>query len=157
MSLCKIFDTLKVKLLNFFTKKNASPDQKQSSHINGDNNTSTQNISNIVNYSSRMEAESKGGNATAEDTGFAKGGPGGRGGPWGPGGNGGDAHAKGNAIALGGEGGEAGQLDRGGNGGRSAAEVHGILNRQLPDGSWLWNYSRGGDGASPSPLRTPEK
>lgn len=26
------------------------------------------------------------------------------------------------------------------------AEVHGIPNRQLPDGSCLWTYGRGGDG-----------
>lgn len=93
----------------------------------------------------------KGGNAKASGNAFAKGGPGGKGGPWGPGGNGGSALADGNGIALGGEGGEAAQLDKGGRGGRSGAEVHGIPNRLLPDGTWLWDYGRGGDGASPPP------
>jgi hypothetical protein len=49
-------------------------------------------------------------------------------------------------LAVGGEGGEAGQLDRPARGGRSGAEVLGIPNIQLPDGTWLWDYGRGGDG-----------
>jgi hypothetical protein len=147
MSLYKIFDTLKARFLNLFIKKDNSPSQKQTLHIDGNNNSVTQNIAHCQ---SGVGTGGKGGNATAEENGFAKGGPGGRGGPWGSGGNGGDAHAKGNAVALGGEGGEAAQFDRGGKGGRSAAEIHGIPNRQLPDGSWLWDYGRGGDGASPT-------
>ncbi len=154
MAVCKICDTLKAKFLNFFIKKETSPTQKTTSEVNGNDNTIIQNISNI-NHPSGTGAGGKGGNAVAEENGVAKGGPGGRGGPWGPGGNGGNAHAKGGAIALGGEGGEAAQFDRGGKGGRSAAEVHGIPNRQLPDGSWLWDYGRGGDAASPT--KNPEK
>lgn len=146
MSLYKIFDSVKGKLLNFFKK--SSPTQKQSLHVDGSNNSITQNIYNTESSIGLIGAGGKGGNAIAEDNGFAKGGPGGRGGPWSPGGEGGDAHAKGNATALGREGGEAGQYERGGKGGRSAAEVHGIPNSQLPDGSWLWDYGRGGDGAS---------
>lgn len=96
-----------------------------------------------------------GGKATVSGNGTALGGPGGKGGSFGQGGKGGDAHVKGDGFAAGGEGGEAGQFDRGGKGGRSAAEVHGIPNRQLPDGSWLWDYGRGGDGASPT--KNPEK
>jgi hypothetical protein len=48
---------------------------------------------------------------------------------------------------MGGEGGEAGQHHRGGRGGRSPLELLGMKNEQLPDGTWLWDYGRGGDGA----------
>lgn len=78
----------------------------------------------------------RGGNATIEGTGYAHGGKGGGLG----GGDGGDAFVKGTGLAIGGE---AGQSDRGG---RSGLEVSGILpNVQLPDGSWLYDYGRGGN------------
>ncbi|MEK7106509.1 MAG: hypothetical protein AAB895_04115, partial [Patescibacteria group bacterium] len=54
-----------------------------------------------------------------------------------------------NSFAMGGEGGEAGQVDRGGRGGRSPLEILGIPNTQLPDGTHLWDYGRGGDGGNP--------
>jgi hypothetical protein len=94
----------------------------------------------------------KGGNATVRgQNSVAVGGAGGRGGPYGKGGDGGDAHVEGdNVFAMGGEGGEAGQLDRGGRGGRSPFEILGAPNLYLPDGSRLWNYGRGGDGAGPT-------
>lgn len=93
-----------------------------------------------------------GGNAKASGlNSSAIGGMGGGGGPGGKGGNGGSAEAFGdNSFVMGGEGGEAGQLDRGGRGGRSPLEILGIPNSQLPDGTHLWDYGRGGDGASPS-------
>jgi hypothetical protein len=81
-------------------------------------------------------------------SGKAIGGAGGGGGV-GRGGDGGDAKVVGDGMALGGEGGEAGQVDRGGRGGRSPLEVLGVPNRQLPDGTWLWDYGRGGDGGGP--------
>jgi hypothetical protein len=122
-------------------------------------------------------AGGKGGDAIAEAGGKASGGPGGPAGAIGPGGAGGDARASGaqsvavggpggrggigpggaggsvradpGVTAAGGEGGEAGQPDgRGGRGGRSGAEVIGIPNVQLPDGTWLWDYRRGGSGGS---------
>jgi hypothetical protein len=96
----------------------------------------------------------RGGNASVGGHGTALGGKGGGAGLSGRGGDGGDAQVRGDGIALGGEGGEAGQADRGGRGGRSPLEVLGIPNRQLPDGSWLWDYGKGGDGASPE---TPKK
>ncbi len=75
------------------------------------------------------------------------GGIGGGAGPGGKGGDGGSVEAFGdNAFALGGEGGEAGQTDRGGRGGRSPFEILGYENIQLPDGSFLWDKGRGGDG-----------
>ena len=84
------------------------------------------------------------------NNGVAVGGPGGAGGHYGRGGDGGGGvHIGGNIFAMGGEGGEAGQHDRGGKGGRSPLEILGIPNRQLPDGTWLWDKGRGGDGASP--------
>ncbi|MBV9571931.1 MAG: hypothetical protein JO056_11890 [Alphaproteobacteria bacterium] len=79
----------------------------------------------------------------------AFGGPGGRGGPYGHGGKGGDAIVHGDdSVAQGGEGGEAGQAGgKGGRGGRSPAELRDLPNVQLPDGSHLWDYGRGGTGA----------
>ncbi|MDR3417917.1 MAG: hypothetical protein P4L83_17225 [Nevskia sp.] len=74
--------------------------------------------------------------------GIAVGGPGGKGGD----GGGGEAHGD-NAKVFGSEGGQAGQAGgQGGRGGRSGAElVVGVPNRQLLDGTWLWDYSRGRD------------
>jgi hypothetical protein len=124
-------------------------------------------------------AGGSGGSASAESGGKAFGGTGGPAGPIGSGGAGGDAHADGpNSVAIGGpgggggvglggpggsvqagsgglvaggEGGEAGQPDgRGGRGGRNGLEAAGIPNRQLPDGIWLWDYGRGGNGGSTS-------
>lgn len=91
-----------------------------------------------------------GGNAKAGG-GFATGGKGGGGGVpgGGSGGAGGNAEVSGYGLAIGGEGGEAGQADRGGRGGRSPLEAHGIPNQQLPDGRWLWEFGRGGDGGGP--------
>jgi hypothetical protein len=46
-------------------------------------------------------------------------------------------------------GGEAGQPDgRGGRGGRNGLEAAGFPNGQLPDGTWLSDYGRGGSGAN---------
>lgn len=94
----------------------------------------------------------RGGNAKVNGNySTAIGGLGGGGGPFGKGGDGGNAEAIGdNCFAMGGEGGEAGQLDRGGRGGRSPFEILGHENIQLPDGSFLWDKGRGGDGAGPS-------
>lgn len=91
-----------------------------------------------------------GGNAKVGN-GYAIGGKGGRGGVpgSGSGGAGGDAEAV-SGLALGGEGGDAGQSDGGGKGGRSGFEVLGRPNYQFPDGTWLWDYGRGGDGADPA-------
>lgn len=91
----------------------------------------------------------KGGSATVNGNGTAIGGPGGGGGPYGPGGDGGEALVIGDGFAAGGEGGEAGQIDRGGRGGRSGYEAAGLPNYQLPDGTWIYDYGRGGDGANP--------
>jgi hypothetical protein len=41
------------------------------------------------------------------------------------------------------------QADRGGRGGRSGLELSGVPNIELPDGTRLWEYGRGGDGAGP--------
>ncbi|KXJ98083.1 MAG: hypothetical protein UZ19_OD1000803 [Parcubacteria bacterium OLB19] len=80
---------------------------------------------------------------------------GGGGGPGGKGGDGGSAEIVGdNGFAMGGEGGEAGQLDRGGREGRSPLEISGVPNTQLPDGTHLWDYGRGGDGASPIKMKS---
>jgi hypothetical protein len=136
--LIKLGTFLKTKLL-FFWKRTDS------------HNINTSGNGNIIQINETSAIPSgKGGNATVNGDGIAKGGHGGKSGPWGHGGNGGDAYVVGNGTAIGGEGGEAAQLDRGGKGGRSAMEVHGIPNMQLPDGSWLWDYGRGGDGAPPS-------
>ena len=81
-----------------------------------------------------------GGEARASGRGLAIGGPGGAAGPYGSGGRGGDAHAFGEGIAVGGEGGHGD-----GRGGRSGAEVLGVPNERMPDGSWLWDYGRGGN------------
>ena len=110
-------------------------------------NLSIEKISLVFNFS-KKNSGGAGGNATVSGSGKALGGPGGKGGPFGQGGKGGDAHVQGDGFAAGGEGGDAGQFDGSGRGGRSAAEAHDILNRQLPDGSWLWDYGRGGDGVS---------
>ena len=92
-----------------------------------------------------------GGHARVAGSGIAIGGAGGNAGVpgAGKGGDGGNAEVEGDGFALGGEGGEAGQADRGGRGGRSPLKVLGVPNQQLPDGSWLWDKGRGGDGASP--------
>jgi hypothetical protein len=131
-------------------------------------------IGNWLNIDIPAVAGGKGGDAIAEAGGRASGGPGGPAGAIGPGGVGGDARASGaqsvavggpggrggigpgqeggsvqaglGVTAAGGEGGEAGQP--GGRGGRSGAEVIGIPNVQLPDGTWLWDYGRGGNGGS---------
>jgi hypothetical protein len=118
-----------------------------------------------------------GGNANADDHGKAIGGAGGHAGSIGPGGNGGDAHASGpdslaiggpggnggiglggaggsvqagpRSIAAGGEGGEAAQTDgRGGRGGRNGYDAAGFPDYQLPNGKWLSDYGRGGNGAN---------
>ena len=79
---------------------------------------------------------------------FAMGGPGGHGGV-GPGRAGGGAQGGPGVTSAGGEGGEAGQPDgRGGRGGGSGAEVMGAPNVPLPDGTHLWDYGRGGNGAN---------
>lgn len=92
----------------------------------------------------------KGGDALVTGSGTAIGGPGGGGGPGGKGGDGGSAVVNGDGFAAGGEGGEAGQLGRGGRGGRSGYEAAGLPNFQLPDGTWMYDYGRGGDGADPA-------
>jgi len=89
-----------------------------------------------------------GGSASVAGNGQAIAGRGGGGGVGGSGGKGGDANVNGNGFAMGGEGGEAGQADRGGRGGRSPFEVMGLPNERLPDGTWLWDKGRGGDGGS---------
>lgn len=98
----------------------------------------------------------RGGSAKVGGNGVAIGGIGGRGGisGGGSGGDGGSAEVSGDGFAMGGEGGEAGQADRGGRGGRSPLEVLGVPNQQLPDGRWLWDLGRGGDGA---PLIHPDE
>ncbi|MBK5215642.1 MAG: hypothetical protein JJE53_02455 [Candidatus Pacebacteria bacterium] len=107
-------------------------------------------------YLSRKKNETnnggRGGNAKVNgNNSTAIGGLGGGSGSFGNGGDGGNAEAIGdNCFAMGGEGGEAGQLDRGGKGGRSPFEILGHENIQLPDGSFLWDKGRGGDGAGPS-------
>lgn len=90
-----------------------------------------------------------GGNAKV-GTGSAIGGKGGDSGAGGDGGAGGHGEVAGEGVAIGGAGGEAGQADRGGRGGASGAEQLGLANVQLPDGRWLWDVGRGGDGAPPS-------
>ncbi len=99
-----------------------------------------------------------GGHARVAGSGTAIGGAGGNAGApgAGQGGNGGSAEVEGDGFALGGEGGEAGQADRGGRGGRSPLEVLGVPNQQLPDGSWLWDKGRGGDGVSPQKAGNPK-
>jgi hypothetical protein len=90
-----------------------------------------------------------GGNAEVQgDNSHATGGKGGRGG-LGPGGPGGGASARGDGITYaGGEGGEANQPDgRGGRGGRSGYFTLGLPDFQLPDGRWISEFGRGGDGA----------
>jgi ribosomal protein L37AE/L43A len=104
----------------------------------------------ILNLSSNGQG-GKGGNASVSGNGTAMGGRGGGGGVDGKGGDGGDANVVGDGFAMGGEGGEAGQLNRPARGGRSPFEILGIPNEQLPDGSWLWEKGRGGDGAFPAP------
>ena len=87
-------------------------------------------------------------------SGYGIGGKGGRGGVSGSGsgGAGGNVEIEGEGFGLGGEGGDAGQADSGGKGGRSPFEVLGVPNYQLPDGRWLWEFGRGGDGAGPQHL-----
>lgn len=95
-----------------------------------------------------------GGHASVGGSGVALGGDAGGGGPESfiaRGGAGGGGSISGDGFVAGGEGGEASQRDRGGRGGRSGAEAAGVPNQQFPDGSWLWDYGRGGDGASPLP------
>ncbi|GAA1153973.1 hypothetical protein GCM10009630_60220 [Kribbella jejuensis] len=84
----------------------------------------------------------RGGAATVGGTGLAVGGPGGGGGPSGAGGDGGSAEVGGDGWAFGGEGGGAD-----GRGGRSGYELAGLPNFQLPDGTWMYDIGRGGDGA----------
>lgn len=96
----------------------------------------------------------RGGNAVVNGSGTAIGGPGGESGPYGNGGEGGSATVNGGGVAVGGEGGGAAQLDRGGKGGRSGFEVSGTPNRQLPDGTWLHDYGRGGNGGNSSEVVT---
>ena len=95
-----------------------------------------------------------GGKATVHGSGTAIGGLGGGGGSpgGGYGGAGGGAEVHGDGFAMGGEGGEAGQADHGGRGGRSPLEILGVPNQQLPDGRWLWEFGRGGDGGAPGAL-----
>lgn len=93
----------------------------------------------------------KGGDAKVSgNNSVAIGGIGGGSGPGGKGGDGGSAEAAGdNSFAMGGEGGEAGQAGRGGRGGRSPFEILGVPNTQLPDGTYLWDRGKGGNGADP--------
>jgi hypothetical protein len=89
-----------------------------------------------------------GGDANIEgDRSLAVGGRGGRGG-LGPGGPGGKAETRGDdAVSIGGEGGEANQVDgRGGRGGRSGYLLSERPDFQLPDGRWISEFGRGGDG-----------
>lgn len=79
----------------------------------------------------------RGGNATVSGSGLAKGGAGGAPG----GGDGGSAYVGGDGIALGGE---AGQAERGG---RNPLQANGGPNAQMPDGTWIWDYGRGGGPA----------
>lgn len=91
----------------------------------------------------------RGGNAMAHGRGSgAIGGRGGRGGAA-SGGAGGDAsNSWGSGIVQGGGGGEAGQIDgRGGRGGYTI-ERGGPHDHQLPDGRWLSDFGRGGNGAN---------
>lgn len=90
----------------------------------------------------------EGGSATVGGSGIAVAGPGGGGGIGGSGGTGGGGTVAGDGVVFGGEGGGAGQPDRRGRGGRGGLELSGIPNQQLPDGTWLWDYGRGGDGAN---------
>lgn len=94
-----------------------------------------------------------GGVASVSGDGIGIGGKGGAGGVSGAGGTGGSATVSGGGLAVGGEGGEAGQADRGGRGGRSGYGLLGLPDKQLPDGTWLSDAGRGGDGAGP-PKRT---
>jgi hypothetical protein len=82
------------------------------------------------------------------DNSVAVGGGGGRGGIS-EGGRGGDAEAIGDNVAYaGGEGGEANQPDgRGGRGGRNGHFTLYGQDFQLPDGRWISEFGRGGDGA----------
>ncbi len=128
--------------LKFWSKTENSRTTGASSH-----NQRAGTINNY-NFSSSAGSGGRGGSATVGGNGTAIGGSGGNGGVGGTGGDGGSGHVKGDGIVLGGEGGEAGQLCKGGKGGRSPVEAHDLPNRQLPDGSWLWDYGRGGDGAS---------
>jgi len=96
----------------------------------------------------------KGGDAkVVGDHGVAIGGDGGADGLGGPGGPGGDATVEGfKGRAVGGRGGDAGKEKwQGGKGGRSALEALGIPNVLLPDGTWLWDRGKGGDGADIPP------
>jgi hypothetical protein len=79
----------------------------------------------------------RGGDAKVAGSGIAKGGAGGSPG----GGDGGSAFVGGDGVALGGE---AGQADRGG---RNPVEANGGPNPQMPDGTWFWDYGRGGGPA----------
>ena len=148
----KVFSSLN---LSFWSKRENSHNQKFLVK-NGDvlstvgDNSPIQRAENINNYVfAPTGSGGRGGSATVRGNGIAIGGSGGNAGPGGAGGDGGSGYIEGDGIALGGEGGEAGQLCKGGKGGRSPMEAHGLPNRQLPDGSWLWDYGRGGDGASP--------
>jgi hypothetical protein len=101
----------------------------------------------------------RGGDAKVGGHGTAVGGSGGAGGVGGSGGDGGRAEVNGDGFAVGGEGGEAGHADRGGRGGRGPLEILGAPNRQLADGTWLWDFGRGGDGGTPggaTPKSTPK-
>ena len=91
----------------------------------------------------------KGGDATVlGNRSYAHGGMGGRGGV-GEGGPGGDAAVQADdTLMVGGNGGEAGQPDgRGGRGGSSPWLTLGAPDFQLPDGRWISEFGRGGDGA----------
>jgi hypothetical protein len=90
-----------------------------------------------------------GGNAEAAGPGsYAAGGPGGRGGAI-PGGPGGNAVASGGGMALGGQGGEAPQPDgRGGRGVQNGLIAHGFPDQLLPNGHWISEYGRGGNGSN---------
>lgn len=91
-----------------------------------------------------------GGSAHVGGSGMAIGGRGGGGGPGGAGGAGGGGSVAGDGVVIGGDGGEAGQVDRGGRGGMSPLQRMGVPNEKLPDGTWLWDRGRGGDGGNPS-------
>jgi hypothetical protein len=65
-------------------------------------------------------------------------------------------HWSGTGTAMGGEGGEAGQAHRGGRGDRSPAELLGLPNILLPDGTCPWDRGPGGDGGEPPTSTPPE-
>ena len=142
--------------------RNRSPNSKSISRSESGSAAATTGDNSPINIinNTTPEAPGRGGNGgspTIVGSGIAIGGSGGAGGQYGRGGDGGGGvHTGKNVFAIGGEGGEAGQFDRGGKGGRSPLEILEVPNQQLPDGTWLWDRGRGGDGAFlPNSDKTP--